>query len=83
MRGFEHGTATLSMDTVGAEKFYYSRGPVPLGAWLRGRFGLLLQWQRRWQQRRHLAELDAHLLRDIGVTPRAALREAGKPFWRT
>ncbi len=82
MRGFEHSTATLSMDTTGAEKIYYFRGPIPLGAWLRGGFGLLLLWQRRWQQRRHLADLDAHLLRDIGVSPRQASREAGKPFWR-
>ncbi len=82
MRGFEHGTATLSMDAIGTQKIYYRRGPVPLGAWLRGLFGLWLLWHRRWRQRRQLAELDAHLLRDIGVSPRQASGEAGKPFWR-
>ena len=82
MRGLERGTATLTSDTAGAEKIYYIRGPGSLGTWFRGGFGLLLLWQRRWQQRQHLAELDAHLLRDIGVTPREAFREASKPFWR-
>ncbi len=82
MRGFEHGTATLSMDAIGTEKIYYHRGPVSPGAWLRGRFGLWHLWHQRWQQRRQLAELDAHLLRDIGVTPREAFREVSKPFWR-
>ena len=83
MRGFEHGTAILSMDAIGTEKIYYHRGPVSLGAWLRGLCGLWLLWHRRWQQRRSLAELDAHLLRDIGVTPWDAFRESGKPFWRS
>jgi uncharacterized protein YjiS (DUF1127 family) len=48
-------------------------------------FGLLLHSVSRWfarsRQRRDLAELDAHLLRDIGVTPGEAAREAAKPFW--
>ncbi len=83
MRGFEHGTATLSMDEYRAEKIYYLRGSLSPESWLRGLFGLLFRWHQRWHQRQHLAGLDAHLLRDIGVTPRAALREAGKPFWQT
>ena len=82
MRGSEHGTAALSANPVGIEKFYYFQGPVSLSAWLGGLFGPLVLWQRRWQQRQHLAGLDAHLLRDIGVTPREAFREAGKPFWQ-
>ncbi len=82
MRGLEHGTATLSMDTAETQKIYFPRGPVSLGTWLRGLFGLWHLWHQRWQQRRQLAELDAHLLRDIGVTPREAFREASKPFWR-
>ena len=82
MRGHDHGTATLSMDTAETQKIYYPRGPVSLGAWLRGRFDLWHLWHQRWQQRRQLAELDAHLLRDIGVSPWEAIREASKPFWR-
>ena len=83
MQGFEHGTATLSMDRYGAQKIYYTQGLVSLGARLRGLCGLWLLWHRRWQQRQRLAELDAHLLRDIGATPWDAFREASKPFWRT
>jgi uncharacterized protein YjiS (DUF1127 family) len=42
-------------------------------------------WLARSRQRRHLGELaewDDHLLKDIGVSRDAALREAAKPFWR-
>lgn len=41
----------------------------------------LALWFTRYQQRRVLRELDAHLLRDIGITPEQARREAAKPFW--
>jgi uncharacterized protein YjiS (DUF1127 family) len=39
-------------------------------------------WASRSRQRRALAQLDARLLRDIGVTAYDAAREASKPFWR-
>jgi uncharacterized protein YjiS (DUF1127 family) len=42
-------------------------------------------WIERSRQRRHLAELarwDDHLLKDIGVSRDATLREAAKPFWQ-
>ena len=35
----------------------------------------------RWRQRRDLADLDDHLLRDIGVTREQARRESSRPFW--
>lgn len=34
------------------------------------------------RQRRDLAELDARLLADIGVSPLDARAEARKPFWK-
>lgn len=40
-----------------------------------------VRWAARAGQRRDLAELDARLLKDIGVTPGEAAREAAKPFW--
>ena len=46
---------------------------------------LLSLWRRgvmRYRQRRTLAELDDHLLRDIGVTRRDADVECRKPPWR-
>ena len=43
---------------------------------------LLLTWQDRANERHALASLDAHMLRDIGMSRADALREATKPFWR-
>lgn len=37
---------------------------------------------QRARQRRALAHLDRRLLRDIGVTPEQAEREAARPFWQ-
>lgn len=42
----------------------------------------LLEWLERERERRHLAALDHHLLRDIGLSRCDALAEADKPFWR-
>lgn len=42
----------------------------------------LLAWQDRATQRRQLAEFDASLLADIGLSRAAADHEAGKAFWR-
>lgn len=47
------------------------------GAWL----DWLLRMQRNWTTRRQLAALDAHLLRDIGLTAVEARREADRLPW--
>ncbi len=39
-------------------------------------------WQERAAQRAHLAALEDHLLKDIGIGRAQADREAAKPFWR-
>jgi uncharacterized protein YjiS (DUF1127 family) len=39
-------------------------------------------WNQRIRQRQALAELDDHLLKDIGVSPTAARIEASQAFWR-
>lgn len=44
--------------------------------------GILATWQARARSRQLLAELDGHLLKDIGISRGDALREAAKPFWR-
>jgi uncharacterized protein YjiS (DUF1127 family) len=54
-----------------------SRVSFPRTAWR-----LLARWCRRHRQRADLAELDDHLLADIGVTPQEARSESAKPFWR-
>ncbi|NBO21440.1 MAG: DUF1127 domain-containing protein [Rhodobacteraceae bacterium] len=46
-------------------------------------FGLTLAaWELRRTTRTHLAQMDPHILRDIGLTPDQARSEAAKPFWR-
>jgi len=46
-------------------------------AWL-----LLARWIDRRRQRKVLAGLDDHQLRDIGITRLDAMRECEKPFWK-
>ena len=54
----------------------------------RGILGVIFDALSLVRQRRRLAELDEHLLRDIGVTSEQAQKEAGRPildasqFWR-
>ena len=43
---------------------------------------ILLQWRVRSATRRQLGELNARLLRDIGIDRATAADEAAKPFWR-
>jgi uncharacterized protein YjiS (DUF1127 family) len=39
-------------------------------------------WLERLQDRRRLAELDDHMLRDIGISRSEAEQVASTPFWR-
>ena len=39
-------------------------------------------WAERAAERRHLAELDEHLLRDIGLTTADVDAISTRPFWR-
>jgi uncharacterized protein YjiS (DUF1127 family) len=41
----------------------------------------LLRWQELARQRRSLAAMSDHMLKDLGLTRADALREAGRPFW--
>jgi uncharacterized protein YjiS (DUF1127 family) len=43
---------------------------------------LLITWQERARERRRLASLDEHMLRDIGLSRGEIHREIGKPFWQ-
>lgn len=53
-----------------------SRSPLRPGR----RRGLLHLFALR-RERRRLADLDERMLKDIGVTPDDALREAGRAIW--
>jgi uncharacterized protein YjiS (DUF1127 family) len=39
-------------------------------------------WRNRHRQRAALAQLDARLLRDIGLTRADVVAECAKPFWK-
>jgi uncharacterized protein YjiS (DUF1127 family) len=41
----------------------------------------LLRWQELARQRRALAAMSDHMLKDLGLSRADALREAGRPFW--
>ncbi len=55
--------------------------PDTVGAALGRTLVAVKTWHDRYVQRCELANLDAHMLRDIGITPEQARHEAGKPFW--
>ncbi|WP_047149079.1 DUF1127 domain-containing protein [Aquamicrobium sp. LC103] len=57
---------------------------APASPWQRVRraFARPMRLYDRHLQRRHLADLDDHLLRDIGVTPEQRRAECSRPFWR-
>jgi len=56
-----------------------------LAAGLRGALSrailTLLRWQELARQRRALAAMSDHMLKDLGLARADALREAGRPFW--
>ncbi len=43
---------------------------------------LLLVWQDRERQRRHLRGVDDRMLKDMGLSRADVAHEAAKPFWR-
>jgi uncharacterized protein YjiS (DUF1127 family) len=40
------------------------------------------RWKKRVQDRRHLSQLDDHVLSDIGLTRADVTCEATRPFWQ-
>ncbi|MEM6903859.1 MAG: DUF1127 domain-containing protein [Pseudomonadota bacterium] len=56
--------------------------PLDLATRLEPVFATLELWQTRARQRRQLASLSDHMLRDIGISHADAHAEASKPFWR-
>ncbi len=50
--------------------------------WLVNILGVLLVWQARAAERHRLAELEAYLLADMGLTRADVIAECSKPFWR-
>lgn len=44
-------------------------------------FHMLKVWNKRDQDRRRLAEMEPHLLKDLGIEPYEVSREVAKRFW--
>ena len=57
-----------------------SRRSFSFVTWFRLR--LLARWHDRHVRRLDLAEIDDHLLRDLGLTPEDVRRECAKSFWQ-
>jgi uncharacterized protein YjiS (DUF1127 family) len=81
--------ALPSVQTVANRSDRIHAVPAPFGARrLRaasiaaGIIAVVHTWQRRRRDRRSLAHLDPHMLRDIGLDAQVAALEAEKPFWR-
>jgi uncharacterized protein YjiS (DUF1127 family) len=53
-----------------------------LGVFVARLVEVTLDWQERRRQRRNLAMMDEHMLRDIGLSSADVEREVHKPFWR-
>lgn len=47
-----------------------------------GIVALLLLWQRRADERLWLAQMDDHMLKDIGLSRADIIHETDKPFWK-
>ena len=80
---------SCTQSALDADRPSYRMPIVPAGAEVRLRATAwrylaqtIASWLDRDRQRHDLADLDEHLLRDIGVTPTEAASEAAKPFWR-
>lgn len=60
-----------------------SQTAMPLAAAIAIRFAVTVTtWETRRKTRSSLKRLEAHMLRDIGISDYAAQQEAAKPFWR-
>ncbi|RWQ65388.1 DUF1127 domain-containing protein [Mesorhizobium sp.] len=73
-------TAGTVPDAVSTGRF--GRRPFPFFVLRRLHLRLLARWHDRYLQRLDLAEIDEHLLRDLGLTPEDVRHECAKSFWQ-
>jgi len=52
------------------------------GSVFQGVVTTLNTWQDRARERQHLASLEPHMMKDIGIERSDLRREVGKPFWQ-
>src|SRR6185295_9072659 len=88
-----HRAAALLIEANMTQTFYQAAGirslpgSAPAGAeqmqsWIGGIFRTISLWIERSKQRHALAELDDHLLHDVGLSRKSAHGEVTKPFWK-
>lgn len=58
------------------------QGGFGLPPWVLRGCQALAAWMARSRQRQHLAELNDHMLRDLGLSRADVQFEIKKPFWR-
>ena len=78
MHTISQRTAESTLARVGL--FLLSVGELVVALVWHG-MALLVTWQERSRERRRLASLDEHMLRDIGLSRGTIEREIQKPFW--
>ena len=74
--------STFSSNGLTPAQASTSRGGQDLLAYAGSILNTPFVWFGRVQDRRRLAELDEHLLRDIGLSRSEAEDVAATPFWR-
>ena len=81
------GDATAAEHGTSASRWHGALPEVHLRSVVRrglARLGQrLLAWHDRARERRELTELSDDMLRDLGIPPAEARRQAARPFWRS
>jgi uncharacterized protein YjiS (DUF1127 family) len=70
-----------TVDSAAAGSLAPDAGPRNLLRLVTGAAQSLVTWAKRRRQRRALSELDAHLLRDIGLAREDVERVCSQSFW--
>ena len=73
---------SVAMTQISAFSLIASRPLPPLARVAFSLTVMVLAWEERRHSRRALRRLDAHLLRDIGLSENDAFIEAKKPYWK-
>jgi uncharacterized protein YjiS (DUF1127 family) len=75
-------THAVRSGTLSSRRPVARPGERVAGDWLVQGYERVLSWLERVHQRRHLAQLSDHMLKDIGLTRADVEAEILKPFWR-
>ncbi len=80
-----NGLVSLNVmeDIMKARTLTMGSAPTTLAPKLPGILNRIMTWMQIARERSQLAELDAKMLRDIGLSETDAAFEARRPFWDT